>query len=599
MGVISRRQTAAPVTPEPIGAAADGSDLFTELYLEALLLVAPGRVNDLSVQLIGRGGLPDDEVAALLVAAEAAMFAMDLAASTPSANGSTAFDRLARSRRNAKPEEAAAIEALRHSRFRLLQVETAAPDGRARLRDLATGESLDVERPALRQGCEGLALVGRLARLADGGFRFVGPVTPLDAVALAVANGFIRPGGRGLSALRCAEAVYRHVLRHGTLEIPGVNRPPEGFFEADDFPIDPSDSELDALAFAWAELPEGAAPPLEDVQVVRGHCDINSIIDALVSATMATDWEREKLAEAYARIVLVQLETLRLRESTGSSLLRPDNVAAAIEHAIAAGKVPRQVRTLFDDLRRRAGAAPPRNGSREDGELDRLIQRIRALRAKTVEQGCTEQEALAAAEKVAELLDRHGLTLSELELRRQTCEGVGIDTDRRRLSPIDDCVPAIAAFFDCRVWSERTTAGALRYIFFGLPADVEAAHYLYDLVDRAFATETARFQAGDIYSRTGSGHRRRASNSFQLGLARGIRTKLEDLRQAREAALRSGSGRDLVPIKTAIVEEELAKLGLNLRARSRATRKTILVDAFDAGHEAGKRFDYRPGLEAD
>jgi len=34
--------------------------------------------------------------------------------------------------------------------------------------------------------------------------------------------------------------------------------------------------------------------------------------------------------------------------------------------------------------------------------------------------------------KVAELLDRHGLSLSEIELRRQACEGVGIDTARRR-----------------------------------------------------------------------------------------------------------------------------------------------------------------------
>ena len=75
---------------------------------------------------------------------------------------------------------------------------------------------------------------------------------------------------------------------------------------------------------------------------------------------------------------------------------------------------------------------------------------MEGLRAKTVEQGCTEQEALAAAEKVAELLDRYGLSLSTIELHRQACQGVGIDTGPRRLGPVDECVPTIATFFDCR-----------------------------------------------------------------------------------------------------------------------------------------------------
>ncbi len=40
-------------------------------------------------------------------------------------------------------------------------------------------------------------------------------------------------------------------------------------------------------------------------------------------------------------------------------------------------------------------------------ELDKLKTRIQALRAKTIDNGCTEDEALSAAVKVAELLDRY------------------------------------------------------------------------------------------------------------------------------------------------------------------------------------------------
>jgi len=393
---------------------------------------------------------------------------------------------------------------------------------------------------------------------------------------------------------RCAEAVYRHVLRHGTLEIPGLNRPPEG--GGDDFPFGADESELDAVAHRWAEA-GGAQQDPADVQLVRIQADLGTILDMVASAAMARDQQRDALAEAYAAIVLIQLETVQRRAQAGSGGGSLDAVAAALDAAIAAGDIPPVVRSMFDELRRRARGIPSSKvAGRSDAELERLIGLIQALRAKTVEQGCTEQEALAAAEKVAELLDRHGVQLSELDLRRQACAGVGIETGRKRLGPIDDCVAGIAAFFDCRAWAEKDPAGRLRYVFFGLPADVEAARYLYDLVAQAFETETGLFRADAIYVAAHPRQRRTASNSFQIGLARGIVAKLHELRQAREAALRGSSGRDLVPLKRGIVDEELAKLGLHLRARGRTSGRRMLGNAFEAGHEAGQRFDYRPGL---
>ena len=45
-----------------------------------------------------------------------------------------------------------------------------------------------------------------------------------------------------------------------------------------------------------------------------------------------------------------------------------------------------------------------------------------------------------------------------------------------------------------------------------------------------------------------------------------------------------------------MIEEELAKLGLHLRARSRTGGRRVLRDAFEAGHEAGLGFEYTPGV---
>ena len=561
------------------------------LVLDAAAFISLTKVDDTMRGWLMRGGpapaQPDGD--ARLVA-EALGMATDLALFTPSASGQTAFDRLARQRPGLGAAETAALQALRRAEFRLLRIEAGGDTRTGCLRDLGTGDMLPVLDDAIGPELAGVTLVGRLAPLGDGQHVFVSGVTPLDEAGLAVASSFVRPGGRGLvNPQRCAEVVYRHVLRHGTPSIPGLNRPPEGWDS--DGPEEVS--ELDQVALRWAA--PGAAHDPEDVQLVRMQSDLDAVLDMLASAANTRTHGEHALSDAYAAIVRVQLEALHRRRAAGSGTLGLDAVAAAVEAEVAGGTLPPSVQEVFGEARRRLGAASPALGGR-DADLDRLISRIQALRAKTVEQGCTEQEALAAAQKVAELLDRYGLSLSELDLQRQACEGAAVETGRKRVGPVDDCVPAIAAFFDCRVWGEKGAGGTLRHVFFGLPGDVAAARYLYDLVEQAFETETALFRAGPAYAGTPTGLRRTATNSFGIGLGRGIAAKLHTLRQARETALRGASGRDLVIAKAGVVEAELAKLGLQLRTRSRSGGRRVLQDIYEQGHETGLGFEYTPGI---
>jgi len=535
----------------------------------------------------------DDPGREMLRVADALGLATDLALFTPSSSGATAFDRLTRRRGGMGANEAVALQALRRAQFRLLQVKAPSRDGVARLRDLVTDEGLSVLDGSIGAEAMEVALVARLAPVGEGRYVLVSGAVPLDETGLALAQGFVRPGARGLlNPQRCAEAVYRHVLRHGTLEIPGLNRPPEGWQDG----LDDEMGELDLLALRWAEPGSGHDP--EDVQFIRTQASLDAVLDVLGSAANTREHGLGALSDAYAAIARVQMETLHRRAAAGSGATGLDTVKAALDAGIAAGDLPPGARSVFEEVRRRLAPAPAAAGSR-DSELDRLIGRIQALRAKTVEQGCTEAEALAAAEKVAELLDRYGLSLSELDLKQQACEGVPVETGRRRVGPVDDCVPAVAAFFDCRAWGEKSAAGTLRYVFFGLPADVAAARYLYELVERAFETETARFRAGTTYAAMPTPVRRTATNSFGIGLARGIAAKLRTLREAREAALRGSSGHDLVVAKAGVVDAELDKLGLHFRTRKGTAGRRVLTHAFEQGHEAGLGFEYTPGVGHD
>jgi len=524
--------------------------------------------------------------------------ASDLALFMPSASGTTAIDRLTRHRKPADRHETAAMDALQHAKLRVMRVDERESRFDVRLHDLVSGENLRVADERISIRTKGLTVFGRTAPLAGGFFALVGPITALDEATCALALGFRRPDGTGIgNPQRCAEAVYRHLVRHGGPVTSGLNRLSDDGQEDDGTPFDPDDSEIDGIAHRWARLDQNAALPAADVQRVREATSVDAVLDALASSVIARQSRLIRLADAYAEAVAIQIETIRLREANGISSLSLAAVSGALSHAIVRHGMPTATRALFEELQRRG--RPATSDRATDVDLERLIQRIQALRAKTVEQGCTEQEALAAAEKVAELLDRYGLSLSTIELRRQVCQGVGIDTGRRRLGPIDDCVPAIAAFFDCRAWSERAASAPIRHIFFGLRADVEAAHYLYDLIERAFATETSRFARGEFYAELDSGERRSATNSFQIGLGRGIVSKLHSLRQERESTLQGSSGRQLIPIKSSVIDDEIARLGLHFRAGGRASKRYVMTDAFEAGKTAGSRFEYRPGLAAD
>jgi hypothetical protein len=225
-----------------------------------------------------------------------------------------------------------------------------------------------------------------------------------------------------------------------------------------------------------------------------------------------------------------------------------------------------------------------------DDALKRIRERIHALRAKTVERGCTEQEALAAANKVSSLLERYGMTLSETDLLHHMCQKVVLSTGRRRGAPWDACILVIADFCECRVWKERCVKRMLQIVFFGFPADVEAARYLYDLIVLAFRTETLTFKLGVLYKNMAHAGKRRAIASFQIGLSSGISEKFHLLKAERDSRLKS-SGSDLTLLKISVVQEEFKKLGLYLQKKRAGNRKKIMSHAYEAGHKAGARFE--------
>jgi hypothetical protein len=76
---------------------------------------------------------------------------------------------------------------------------------------LATGKTLSILDRAIPVAATGLALAAWLCPLPGGICATVGPLTPLEDVALAVAMGFVRQG-KGVPIRRAAPPLFTGML---------------------------------------------------------------------------------------------------------------------------------------------------------------------------------------------------------------------------------------------------------------------------------------------------------------------------------------------------------------------------------------------------
>lgn len=230
-------------------------------------------------------------------------------------------------------------------------------------------------------------------------------------------------------------------------------------------------------------------------------------------------------------------------------------------------------------------------------ELEKVKARIRALAEKTVSNGCTEAEAISAAEMVGKLLGRYSLSMNEVELRAETYDTLVIATGVKVRRAIDAAVVGIASFCDCRVWVSRDAKGFMSYNFFGLESDRIMTRYLYEVIERAMNNEDEQFK----WKHPAMGAElRSASQSFRRGMASRLHERLNNMKAERdaevarrqnEASAASGgpsSGGALVVIKEKLLDEAFKKTKVTIRKKYGAARIRN-AQAFHQGRAAGEK----------
>ncbi|RYD66196.1 MAG: DUF2786 domain-containing protein [Verrucomicrobiaceae bacterium] len=169
--------------------------------------------------------------------------------------------------------------------------------------------------------------------------------------------------------------------------------------------------------------------------------------------------------------------------------------------------------------------------TQQSDALANVKARIQKLMARTVENNCTEAEAMAAAAKVGELLSEYNLTMNEVDVRAARCVTMEVFSGGINRNELWHVAFNIGRFTGCEVWFRGG-----KYYYFGQEQDAQMSIYLFDMIRTAIRTEWATFKRTATYRWANS--QKTASNSFRQGMARRIGTRLSEMQRANEEAVR-------------------------------------------------------------
>lgn len=216
---------------------------------------------------------------------------------------------------------------------------------------------------------------------------------------------------------------------------------------------------------------------------------------------------------------------------------------------------------------------------------DAISRRIRALRAKTVENGCTEAEALAAAEMLSQLLAKYNMTLDEAELREQPFARHAEHCPDLVGDRLWKVAAAISELTGARYWTSR--AGEPTAIhFFGFEHEVEVARYMLEICRGAMGREKERVEV-ERWPRI---VRRWTMLPFLDGMADRLAQRIRAMKPAMPA------GQGLVKLHDALIEAEMPAL-TDGRARSSRSLDTSYLDGLVAGDRVPLNQGLRGGTD--
>lgn len=213
-----------------------------------------------------------------------------------------------------------------------------------------------------------------------------------------------------------------------------------------------------------------------------------------------------------------------------------------------------------------------------------LIEKIKALFSKTVDNGCTEAEMEAALGKASAMMDVYEISEADLALTKQEKAVLSrISTGKNKIANYLGI--SVARFTHTEVWKSNN-----ELCFCGLPIDVDFATYLLNSLVSFTEREMVDYLSRTPYDRREA---RALINGFSIGCTNRIAARLKALANPitpTPVALKTGNA--LAIVQNAAIADYKSEHGISLRRARRSSTRRISSDAFGAGRAAGDRASF-------
>lgn len=215
----------------------------------------------------------------------------------------------------------------------------------------------------------------------------------------------------------------------------------------------------------------------------------------------------------------------------------------------------------------------------------KIIERIQALLAMA-DDTSSPQEATIALQRARKLMDKHQLTMSEINAATvDDLDSNYVSVDFIRPKPwvnglavstaeLNDCIFSLKETYD------RFAMPVLNYVFSGFKEDIKVSEFMFGYLVQS--AERAYQQARNIYGLSGAADKNDFMESYEFE----IRRRVRDIINERNAELsKSVTSRALVVCKGALVEERFGKPEYaTCEGRQEHNRAAVI-----AGYQAAKR----------
>lgn len=225
-----------------------------------------------------------------------------------------------------------------------------------------------------------------------------------------------------------------------------------------------------------------------------------------------------------------------------------------------------------------------------------VLKKLRAFAQRTVENGCTEAEAIAAAEAMQKLQHEYNMTLTDADILDAEYVTEKMQLGNQRMHPVVGAVMGVAIFTSTKMYK----SGATLFIF-GEKHKVDNAIYLISTIQSAMELEFLNYRGTEAYLReTWYHHGASIRSSFMNGMAHRLYHRLLKMHKElmeQDATVSQATGNSLVVMSDKALDEAFRKQNPNLRSGRRYTTSRS-ANASAAGRSAADRVGLRSGVRA-